>query len=50
MIRLFTGTDVDATLDGQVESEQRARDRMNDLLRQKISRMRREMQLVYPGS
>jgi hypothetical protein len=49
MIRLFTGTDVDATIDQAVEFEKRSRAQLSRQLQLKLATLHREMQLVYPG-
>jgi hypothetical protein len=49
LIRLFTGADVDATIDGAVEYEKRSKEKLIDLLTTKASKLQLEMQLVYSG-
>jgi hypothetical protein len=49
LIRLFTGTDVDATIAKSVEAERRSKERLIRMLETKVSKLQAEMQLVYPG-
>lgn len=47
LIRLFTGADVDATIDRAVDYEKRSRERLFGLLTTKAPRLQHEMLLVY---
>jgi hypothetical protein len=49
LIRLFTGTDVDATIAESVEAERRSKERLINMLEMKVSKLQLEMQLVYSG-
>jgi hypothetical protein len=49
LIRMFTGTDVDATIAESVEAERRSKERLIGMLEMKVSKLQLEMQLVYSG-
>jgi LysM domain len=50
LIRLFTGTDVDAEIDKSVEREEVSKEHLARMLVTKVSNLQIEMNLVYPAS